>query len=232
MNKTRIFAGIALGILMTLSQAVSVLAAGSTLNGCLDSVEGNAIAGWAWDAATPGTSQTVSVTITNRSTKETAAVLTAEANEYREDLAQKGMGGGCFGFHVTVDWESLPEAAYQINLSVSGTAVAKPLYHSTGSGEHLIPLGVFKTTAYCPCYSCSEGWGRHTSSGKMAAANHTVAVDPRVIPIGSRLLIDGTEYVAEDIGGGVKGHHIDIFFNTHGETRAHGTRNSEVFLIQ
>ena len=103
MNKTRIFAGIALGILMTLSQAVSVLAAGSTLNGCLDSVEGNAIAGWAWDAAAPGTAQTVSVTITNRSTKETAAVLTAEANEYREDLAQKGMGDGCFGFHVTVD---------------------------------------------------------------------------------------------------------------------------------
>lgn len=99
----------------------------------------------------------------------------------------------------------------------------------TGS---LVPLGNFKLTAYCPCRICSEGWGRRTSSGALATASHTVAVDPRVIPIGSRLLINGQEYVAEDIGGAVKGHHIDVYYNTHAETRNHGTSSAEVFLIQ
>ena len=44
--------------------------------------------------------------------------------------------------------------------------------------------------------------------------------------------INGKEYVAQDVGGGVKGNHIDIYFNTHGETREHGVRNAEVFIIQ
>ena len=49
----------------------------------------------------------------------------------------------------------------------------------------LIPLGVFTTTGYCPCGSCSGRWGRLTSTGALAAAGHTVAVDPRVIPLRS-----------------------------------------------
>ena len=67
----------------------------------------------------------------------------------------------------------------------------------TNISDTLTPLGVFKITGYCPCYSCSE------------------AVDPRVIPLGTRLLIDGKEYVAEDIGGAVKQKHIDIYFDNH-----------------
>ena len=50
--------------------------------------------------------------------------------------------------------------------------------------------------------------------------------------MGTKLLINGKEYVAQDVGGGVKGNHIDIYFNTHSETREHGVRNAEVFIIQ
>ena len=46
------------------------------------------------------------------------------------------------------------------------------------------------------------------------------------------LLIDGVEYIAADVGGGVKGKHIDIFYNTHSETKNHGVERSEVYLIQ
>ena len=72
---------------------------------------------------------------------------------------------------------------------------------------------------------------RHTCTGAIAAASHTVAVDPKVIPFGSKLMINGVVYTAEDRGGGVRGNHIDIFFNTHGETLQHGTQNAEVYLI-
>ena len=77
-------------------------------------------------------------------------------------------------------------------------------------------------TAYCPCEKCSEGYGRNTATGKTAEANRTAAVDPRVIPYGTKIEIDGVTYVAEDCGGAVKGYTIDIFFDTHEETERFG----------
>ena len=44
-------------------------------------------------------------------------------------------------------------------------------------------------------------------------------------------MINGVEYVAEDIGGAVKGNHIDVYYNTHAETLQHGTTTAEVYLI-
>ncbi len=97
--------------------------------------------------------------------------------------------------------------------------------------EGLQSLGIFRTTGYCPCYQCSEGWGRSTSTGAIAKSGHTIAVDPRVIPYGTKLMIGGVVYTAEDRGGGVKGNHIDIFFDNHAQTRQHGSRHLEVFLV-
>ena len=97
--------------------------------------------------------------------------------------------------------------------------------------SHLVSLGDFKTTGYCPCRHCSAGWGRSTSTGAVASSRHTIAVDPRVIPYGTQVMINGVVYTAEDKGGGVRGHHIDIFFDTHTETRQHGVQNAEVFLL-
>ena len=236
MKKTRLLAGVLLAMIFTVLNAACAFANTTTIDGHLDSIEGCAIAGWLWDSAAPETSQPVTVTVTNKSTGEIVATAEAIANEYREDLYNIGIGTGDYGFHVGIDWESLPAAVYSIHLSSGETTLAQTLTHATGdaaSHAHgtLVPLGTFKTTAYCPCYQCSEGWGRQTSSGALATANLTVAVDRRVIPMGSRLLINGQEYVAQDVGGGVRGNHIDIYFNTHGETRQHGVRNAEVYLI-
>ena len=41
-------------------------------------------------------------------------------------------------------------------------------------------------------------------------------------------MINGVVYIAEDKGGGVKGHHIDIFYDTHAESKNHGIQNVEV----
>ena len=61
--------------------------------------------------------------------------------------------------------------------------------------------------------------------------DRTIAVDPRVIPYGSKVMIGGVIYTAEDRGGGVKGNHVDIFFDTHSQTRQHGKQTQEVFLV-
>jgi 3D (Asp-Asp-Asp) domain-containing protein len=53
-----------------------------------------------------------------------------------------------------------------------------------------------------------------TYSGKHAAEGRTIAVDPNLIPIGSKVYIEGIGLrIAEDTGGAVKGQHIDVFFN-------------------
>ena len=65
----------------------------------------------------------------------------------------------------------------------------------------------------------------------MATAGHTIAVDPSVVPYGSKIMINGVVYTAEDKGGGVRGHHIDIFYDTHSESKHHGVQNTEVFLV-
>ncbi len=44
-------------------------------------------------------------------------------------------------------------------------------------------------------------------------------------------MINGNIYTAEDCGGGVRGDHIDIFFNTHSEARNQGVQYAEVFLV-
>ena len=97
-----------------------------------------------------------------------------------------------------------------------------------GSGTD---LGKFKLTAYCPCYQCSEGWGRMTSSGNLAQERHTIATDPSVIPEGTKVEINGVVYTAEDIGGGVRGNHIDIFYESHEECLQFGVRYAEVFKV-
>ncbi|MBE5972690.1 MAG: phosphatase [Lachnoclostridium sp.] len=234
MKRTRLLAAALLAMLFTMLHAACAFA-NTTVNGHLDSISGNAVAGWLWDSADPEVSQTITVTVTDNATGEIVSTETKEANEYRADLEAAEIGTGNYGFHVGIEWDTLPEAHYTVSLSCGDVTIPQTLHHSTAPvAEHgsLIPLGTFKTTAYCPCYQCSEGWGRQTSSGALATANYTVAVDKRVIPMGTRLLINGKEYVAQDVGGGVKGNHIDIYFNTHGETREHGVRNAEVFIIQ
>ena len=92
-------------------------------------------------------------------------------------------------------------------------------------------LGEYTLTAYCPCSICCGKTNGITATGTKATANHTIAVDPRKIPYGTELVINGEKYVAEDCGGAIKGNHIDIFFNTHSEALAFGKQKSHVYIF-
>ena len=96
----------------------------------------------------------------------------------------------------------------------------------------IISLGEYKLTAYCPCEDCSEGWGNSTSTGAIATQGRTVAVDPKVIPYGTKIVIDGHEheYIAEDCGGAIKGNRIDVYFDSHQEALEFGVQHKEVFV--
>ena len=86
-------------------------------------------------------------------------------------------------------------------------------------------------TAYCPCSKCCGQWSNGiTATGVTAKAGRTIAVDPRVIPYGSRVTINGHTYIAEDCGGAVKGNKIDIFFDTHSEALDFGKQTLTVYI--
>lgn len=71
--------------------------------------------------------------------------------------------------------------------------------------------------------------GRNTASG-IYPYKGVVSVDPSVIPLGTKLYIQGYGYaIALDKGGGIKGNRIDLFFDTSG-----GWRNQyvDVYILQ
>ncbi|WDM01651.1 3D domain-containing protein [Alicyclobacillus cycloheptanicus] len=93
----------------------------------------------------------------------------------------------------------------------------RPVHDAASSATHRArELDNFTLTAYSLDYHSTGKWPSSpgygiTASGKRAAVGRTVAVDPSVIPIGTKLMIEGVGVrIAEDTGGAVKGRHIDI----------------------
>ena len=92
-------------------------------------------------------------------------------------------------------------------------------------------LGEFKLTAYCPCEKCNGIWvGQPTASGTELTPGRTIAVDPKVIPLGTTVIINGSEYVAEDTGSAIKGNRIDVLFPTHEEALEFGVQYADVSI--
>lgn len=93
-----------------------------------------------------------------------------------------------------------------------------------------------KLTVSATAYSC-EGTVGHTYSGTVARVG-AIAVDPKVIPLGTKMYIvsnDG-QYVygycvAEDIGGGIKGNKVDLYFDTFDECWEFGVRTCTVYIL-
>ncbi|MBQ4422443.1 MAG: 3D domain-containing protein, partial [Schwartzia sp.] len=61
------------------------------------------------------------------------------------------------------------------------------------------------------------------------AAKGTIAADPAVYPFGTKIEIPGYGAgIVQDIGGSIKGAHIDIWFPSHEEALAWGVRKLKV----
>lgn len=59
-----------------------------------------------------------------------------------------------------------------------------------------------------------------------------IAVDPSVIPLGSRVLIDGYgEYIAGDTGGAINGNIIDVYVASHSEAISFGRRALTIHIL-
>jgi 3D (Asp-Asp-Asp) domain-containing protein len=81
-------------------------------------------------------------------------------------------------------------------------------------------------------YSPYEGSSRGLCATGMRAGYGVVAVDPRVIHLGTRLYVEGYGYaVAGDTGGAIKGHRIDLGHTTYREAENVGRRHVKVWVL-
>ncbi|HBG22339.1 MAG TPA: hypothetical protein DDW83_03670 [Peptococcaceae bacterium] len=73
--------------------------------------------------------------------------------------------------------------------------------------------------------------GTHTATGARVGPG-SIAVDPSVIPLGTRLYVDGYGHgVANDVGGAIKGNAVDVYFSTDAECRRWGVRTVNVYIL-
>jgi len=100
----------------------------------------------------------------------------------------------------------------------------------TTEDDEWVSLGTFKITFYCDCRKCNGKWyGSPTASGTELTLGRTIAVDKRVISLGTEVKIeDWGTYVAEDTG--VKGETIDIYVESHSKAYEYGVQYKEVWV--
>lgn len=146
---------------------------------------------------------------------------------------------------------SLP--AYTSESIYSRFNIQETVISSANKGE-IIHKGTFECTAYDLSWqSCQKApddpWFGITADGtslvnKTRSEAMAIAVDPKVIPLGSRVLIifNGSRnkytgiYKAVDTGGAIKGNKIDVFFGdfkeqVSKEAMRFGRVNAEVYLL-
>lgn len=106
---------------------------------------------------------------------------------------------------------------------------------NAGAPENYQKVIEVKATAYAPGAHDNEQWGDKTYLGTTVRPG-IVAVDPNVIPLGSRLYIeypDGTGHyaTAEDTGGAIKGNRIDVAVGTVDKAYDFGIKNAKVYVV-
>lgn len=99
---------------------------------------------------------------------------------------------------------------------------------ATGSGKTLT-MRATAYTAYC------EGCSGITANGTDIRSNpnlKVIAVDPRVIPLGTKVWVEGYgEAIAADTGGAIKGNKIDVFIPTEGQALQWGVKTVTVKIL-
>jgi len=87
-------------------------------------------------------------------------------------------------------------------------------------------------TAYYWGPECTGKWADGYTYTGLKAEKGVIAVDPRVIPLGTRVYIDGYGYaIAADVGSKIKGSIIDLCYDTLAEAWAWGKRKVTLYIL-
>lgn len=159
--------------------------------------------------APKATTSTTATTTTAQSTKAAAPVIAASAST---DRLQQLISGEI----VTRTVEKLDALAADAQIT-----------------QNFKNLGSFRLSFYCTCEKCCGAYATGlTKSGTTVTEGRTIAVDPKVIPLGSRVYIDGYGvFIAEDVGSAIKENKIDIAVGNHEQALKLGIDEATVYLV-
>lgn len=122
-------------------------------------------------------------------------------------------------------------------LAMGTLKMVKPSRGSKMSYSRMIKVNA---SAYTADFNHSgvrdDPYAGRTASGTCAKRNpsgySTIAVDPSVIPLGTKVYIEGYGLaIAEDTGGAIKGNRIDLYMDKYSETVNWGRRYVNLYIL-
>lgn len=140
------------------------------------------------------------------------------------------------GTTLVIDTDAKAEKKTTENASSDETATKTEeasTSEATDSSDYSGTTLTMESTAYSSDPADTLGGGTVTATGQNLLENPmAVAVDPSIIPLGTRLYVEGYgEAIASDTGGAIKGNIIDVHFPTNTQAEQWGRRTVKVTIL-
>lgn len=192
----------------------------------------------------PTAGMTIKVTAVEEKTIEKVRPVKFETVKTPDDKMEKGQtvieSAGVAGSEKATVRETYEDGVLVDITTLSKTEIAKPVAQKERVGARdtvETSRGVmrFRETKYMEttAYTEADGPGGGYTATGLRAKRGVVAVDPNVIPLGTRLFIEGYGFaVAGDTGGAIRGNIIDLCMDHNSEAVSWGRRDVKVYILE
>ena len=128
----------------------------------------------------------------------------------------------------------IPEAVWatrilEENYNLEGTDVNEQNATAEQYGDS---IGEYTIDYYCSCETCRAKASKVKATGTPVVEGQTIAIDPDEIPYGTKVIIDGHVFTAEDYDTAGKEKHISIYVNEHETAQKLNEKKAEVHLVK
>lgn len=163
-----------------------------------------------------------------------------EKNEELDSSVQKVKSEGVNG-QKEITYQVVYKDGVEVSRNVKSTkTIVEPQNKVVvkGTGHVYASRGGGNITYKKKISSVATAYSNHsnTATGRRPVRNEgglsTIAVDPSVIPLGSKVYVDGYGYaIASDTGGAIKGNRIDVYLNSSSECDNWGRRSVNTLIV-
>lgn len=150
----------------------------------------------------------------------------AEADQQDAEPADEQPANDEADQQADTDGEAVQDNQENNNQAEEETANEESSDDNAAEGE---TISVQSTAYTAQCEGCS---GTTTDGTQLSGDEKVIAVDPDVIPLGSKVHVEGYgDAVAADTGGAINGNKIDVHVPNEGEANAWGNKNVDVTIL-